>query len=318
MTLMSRAATYKPTPTSPGGSRKAIVIALSAAALVIAIVVALVVVKLSAGGGSNKTTLASSDVMYAVTHIPQATFDKVGIGTTSGPAQVFPPEKTTTPKTLTLGGKPLVVYEGADFCPYCAAERWPLVIALSKFGTFKNLATTTSSSTDVYPNTSTFSFYHSTYSSPYLDFQGVEEQTNTGVPLQKPTPFQQKLYNAYERVPYIPKPTAQGIPFVDFGNRYVIVGVSYSPQMLRSSSNDPLSMGTIAGSLLDPSLGPAQSADAAANYMIGALCNLTKGVPTSVCSTAAAKQAQTVLRVEPVAGSGNAGSSTHPAAPAAG
>jgi hypothetical protein len=32
-----------------------------------------------------------------------------------------------------------MLYIGAEYCPYCAAERWPLVMALSKFGTFSNL-----------------------------------------------------------------------------------------------------------------------------------------------------------------------------------
>jgi len=32
-----------------------------------------------------------------------------------------------------------VVYIGAEYCPYCAVERWPLIVALNRFGTLTNL-----------------------------------------------------------------------------------------------------------------------------------------------------------------------------------
>ena len=75
----------------------------------------------------------------------------------------------------------MVTYIGAEYCPFCAAERWALTVALSRFGTFSGLAGTHSSSTDVYPDTQTLSFYGSHYTSPYLDFQPVEETTNQPV-----------------------------------------------------------------------------------------------------------------------------------------
>src|SRR5205823_15010475 len=43
-------------------------------------------------------------------------------------------------------GKPEVLYIGAEYCPFCAAERWSLVYALARFGTFKGLLLSTSSS----------------------------------------------------------------------------------------------------------------------------------------------------------------------------
>ena len=33
-------------------------------------------------------------------------------------------------------GKPEVLFVGAEYCPFCAAERWPLIVALSRFGHF--------------------------------------------------------------------------------------------------------------------------------------------------------------------------------------
>src|SRR5215471_17073708 len=36
---------------------------------------------------------------------------------------------------LTSGGKPEMLYIGAEYCPYCAAMRWSMAVALSRFGT---------------------------------------------------------------------------------------------------------------------------------------------------------------------------------------
>ena len=48
------------------------------------------------------------------------------------------------------GGPPLpvVFFYGAEFAPYAAAERWPLILALSRFGTFHRLGLMQSSSDD--------------------------------------------------------------------------------------------------------------------------------------------------------------------------
>ncbi|GAB3437384.1 hypothetical protein GCM10027569_92270 [Flindersiella endophytica] len=49
-----------------------------------------------------------------------------------------------------------------------------MVVALSRFGTFGNLAATTSAAEDNYPSAPTFSFHCATYRSDYLDFVGKE------------------------------------------------------------------------------------------------------------------------------------------------
>jgi hypothetical protein len=124
--------------------------------------------------------------------------------------QVSTPPTTTTGKTvLTDAGKPLIVYLGAEYCPYCAAERWAMVAALSRFGTFTNLGQTHSSSTDVFPDTPTLSCHGASYTSQYLAFQGVEMQSNQPqgngyAPLDTPTAAQQQLLKTYDAPPYVP------------------------------------------------------------------------------------------------------------------
>jgi hypothetical protein len=176
-------------------------------------------------------------------------------------------------------GKPLVTYIGAEYCPYCAAERWALAVALSRFGTFSNLSGTHSSATDVYPDTQTLSFYGSTYSSPYIDFDAVEEASNRQVgdayqTLQRPTGAQSAL---------LAKEDPQGsIPFLDIANRYVVTGSSFSPQVLQG-----LSRSQIAAQLADPSSAVAQAIDGSANAITAALTSVTGNQPSTVANSAA-------------------------------
>ncbi len=80
---------------------------------------------------------------------------------------------------LTLDRKPAVVWVGALYSPYSAAERWALVIALGRFGTFEKLYTTTSSASEVFGGTETFSFDGADYRSPTVSLAAVEEYGNT-------------------------------------------------------------------------------------------------------------------------------------------
>src|SRR5262245_25312691 len=86
-----------------------------------------------------------------LTAIPASELDQVGQGTAQATIRPIQGGASLVGPT----GKPEVFYMGAEYCPFCAAQRWPTIIALSRFGTFSNLRTTTSSATDVYPSTPT-------------------------------------------------------------------------------------------------------------------------------------------------------------------
>lgn len=85
---------------------------------------------------------------------------------------------------LTNGGKPEMLYIGAEYCPFCAAERWSMILALSRFGSFSGLTYMESSSTDTYANTPTFSFRNAIYTSNYISFVSVETQDRNHGTLQ--------------------------------------------------------------------------------------------------------------------------------------
>ncbi|MDA8334374.1 MAG: DUF929 family protein [Peptococcaceae bacterium] len=134
------------------------------------------------------------------------------------------------PPLVSRKGKPEVLYVGAEYCPYCAAENWALVTALSHFGRFSRLHYITSSMADIYPGTATFTFYGSKYQSAGITFRAVELAGNTLVngrypPLESPSPQEKQIMARYD-----PK---GNIPFLDIGGRYVQVGSAYSPALFQ-------------------------------------------------------------------------------------
>ena len=250
--------------------------------VIAAIVVAFLFTRKSNQSSSSPTSAqlgspVPQDVLARVTDIPESVLTTVGVD----PSLVSPPQVTKGGKLLTLNGKPELLYVGADFCPYCAAERWALVGALSKFGTFKGLELMESSSTDVYPDTNTFTFVHASYSSPYLSLVTREIETRTHAPLQTLTAKENDLLQIYDVPPYVPTTQDDGsIPFVDFANKFVIDGASYSPQVLAG-----LNWQTIAATLSDPSSPVAKSIGGTVNEITAAVCVMTHNQPGSVCKT---------------------------------
>jgi hypothetical protein len=165
-----------------------------------------------------------------------------------------------------------MLYIGAEWCPYCAAERWAMAVALSRFGTFSPLKGIHSSSSDVYPSTATLTFYRSTYTSNYLVFTPVEKQDVNKNLLQPPTAAQQALWSKY-------LPPGDAYPFIDIGNRF-LAGATYDPGVLAG-----LSWSQIAAALHDPSSPVAQGAVGSANLFTAAICKITGNKPASVCTT---------------------------------
>jgi hypothetical protein len=280
--------------------------------LVVAIVVvSLVLVKLNTGSGTAAATsngptgAALTTLTNQVTGVPASVTDKVAGGgvnkglfvSTDTSAKVssaanqlgsfFGTVNSSTP--LTSGGKPEVLYLGAEYCPFCAAQRWAMVSALSRFGTFSGLTTTHSSSTDSYPNTPTWTFYKSTYKSDYITFTPVEETTNYRIgnttntsvnyqTLQTPTAAQTALGAAYD--------PSGSIPFIDMGNKYVQIGnlAPLSPTLLTGKS-----WSQVGAAMNDPSSALGQAIIGNANYMTAAICKLTSNQPATACTPAIQK-----------------------------
>ena len=253
--------------------------------LVVVIVVVFVVIKLSQGSPAqaNSTvdgTLLPASVAAQVTGVPATTLDAVGKGSVA-PSQLKP----GLGGPLTSAGKPEMLYIGAEFCPYCAAMRWSMAIALSRFGTLTALHGIHSSATDSYPNTATLTFYKSGYTSNYLTFTPVENLTVTRAPLQNTTTAQNDVWAKYE-----PNSQQRGYPFIAFSNKYALEGPIYNPGLLAGKT-----WSQIAAALKTPSSPIAQGVDGAANYLTGAICKMTNNQPASVCTSKAVTAVQSGL-----------------------
>jgi Domain of unknown function (DUF929) len=278
--------------------RRRIFMASGAVVVVLAIVLVFVVVKLnskpSASGdtaSSGPTGSALTSLVNTVTSVPASTLNAVGNG--GGSITNVPIKISGTP--LTANGKPEMLYMGAEYCPYCAAERWAMIVALSRFGTFKGLATIHSAARDgagsaePFPNTPTFTFAHATYTSPYLTFTPVELNTNIPDPsngayttLQTPTAAQQALMTKWDNQPYIPSSEPAGsIPFIYFGGKSMIVGTSQS----QNNALSGLDWNQIAADLHNPNSDVAKAEDAEANYITAAICQMTGNQPATACTS---------------------------------
>jgi hypothetical protein len=275
--------------------RRRLFLALGAIVVVVLVVGGFFVFKgngsSSSGGGSNGPTGAAlTSVINQTTSVPASNLNTVG----DGGAQITgkPVTISGNQPPLTSDNKPEMLYMGAEYCPYCAAERWGMVVALSRFGTFTGLSTVHSASvngggsSEPDPNTPTWTFAKAKFTSKYLTFTPVEMQTNIPDPatkgytnLQTPTSAQQALITKYDAPPYTQQ---QGsIPFIDFGNKYLISGSSYDPGLLAGKS-----WAQVASALNDPSTPIAKAILGTANYMTAAICKLTGNQPTTACTPA--------------------------------
>ena len=184
---------------------------------------------------------------------------------------------------LTAGGKPEVLYVGTEFCPYCAAETWALLVALGRFGTFTGVNEIRSASYPPIPPLDSWTFYGSSYSSEYLTFVPVETYSNVLVSpradplkaasyrlLQKLTPAQRALMNEADK--------AHATPFTDFGGQAVMTGSPVPALPL-----EHLTWSQLTSALRAHRGAAAQAVIGAADYITAELCTLTRDRPATAC-----------------------------------
>jgi len=249
--------------------------------LVIALVAVLVIVKVAGGGGGSSSS-ADQPSPPRGTPIPAATLahlSSVPISTlNSAPSDaVINAPQPVNQKALTADGKPELLYIGAEFCPHCAGERWPMYIALSKFGTFSPEPGKIHSATQD-GNVPTLTFYGTNYTSPYLTFTPVEVQTNylnssgtAYATLQTPTPAQ---YNLWQ------EGNGGTTPYANFGGKAILSGsqIDFTPM-------EDMSFDAVAAQVGDNSTTIGASINAAASQLIKTICStMTHDQPSAVCS----------------------------------
>jgi hypothetical protein len=233
---------------------------------------------------------ADPQVVQQLTGVPEALWQRVGTGGLANPWQPIRGQPVLTGP----GGHPEFFYVGGEFCEFCATERWAILNALSRFGAFRQLNQLRSFDEQI----ATFSFYHSTYTSPYVDFVPVEHVGNTKdiigqfVLLQPFEGDQEQLFNHYASTTYLP--TGSGLPFIDLNNQYLLGG-GLDPGILQDASHVPLSWQEIARALNTSTSPLAQQILGTANYLTAAICLVTHQQPGSVCQSSVIQQIEAAL-----------------------
>ncbi len=291
-------------PARPRSRSAATLVTSGTVVVVLVVVVVLLILKVTSPGTPTQPTVpvlnpAPAGVVQEATSIPASVYDAVGVN--SPASTVTPPTVLAGQPPLTVRGRPALLYVGSEYCPYCAAQGWAVVAALSRFGHFGTLGQVSSSPTAVFAGTQGFTFYRASYHSRYLTAELVEQQSDVIDPLtgnyttlQSLTPAERLVVGQYATTKYLPGSTSVSgvgpvVPFVDVGNR-VVASASYSPSILSGLTRDQ-----IAADLQDPTNPVTQAIVASANYLTAAICATDGQAPRAVCTSRGVVAATTAL-----------------------
>jgi thiol-disulfide isomerase/thioredoxin len=253
------------------------VIAASVAVVVIVIAVVLGIV-ISNRPKDAPAASGGAAALATLEKLPASVFDAAPAPT---PEQA--PAKLQGGTALTQDGKPKVLYIGAEYCPFCAMERWALIGALSRFGTFTGVTETTSSSDDVHPNTPTFSFKDAKYTSDAVAFEAVETQDREKQPLQTLDGENLALFQKFN--------PGGGIPWITYGGTHATDGATVDANAFEGKTYDQI----IAG-IQDPTSDIGKTVTPAINMITAQICDQTKGEPANVCTSQGVASASVLLK----------------------
>jgi hypothetical protein len=244
-----------------------------------AVLSSVVVVALVVGGGvwygltrsshpaSNKVGAAAPGLVSQVTNVSHSVTDSVAAGSVAAASK----PQTISGTPLGTATKPTLLYIGAEFCPFCAAQRWAMINSLSRFGTFTGLQTIRSSE----DNLATFTFLKSHYASKYVTFDGKEQADQNHNNLQSLTKTEQAQWNKY--IP--PGASGPGYPFMDLAGKYVFTNFLVDPSLLTGKS-----WTQIAAAMAKPTSTLGKTEIGAANYITSTICREDGGKPATVCT----------------------------------
>jgi hypothetical protein len=235
---------------------------------------------------------APPTLLFPLTHLPAAVTNVAVVPATDPITPLKPTGNHVVWEAATrhVGPRPVVFFYGAEFAPYAAAERWPVIVALARFGSFGTVGLMQSSNSVAFGDTPTFTFSHATYSSDRVDLQMVERYSAlnpTGaryMKLQTPTATQSAAVAVYD-------PGGSTFPLLDIANRYVLVGSSFSPSVLAG-----VDQSQIVADLAIPTSPITQAIVVSANEITAAICTVTGQRPSAVCQARGVTAADAKLK----------------------
>lgn len=274
---VQRAAEMRQAAARKDRQRKQLIAA--AVAVVVVIIAVGVGISIASQPGKPSGSTPGSDAVAGLAEFPSTAYDAAGTPTATNAV----PAKVDGGQVRKDGDKPEVLYVGAEFCPYCATERWALVAALDRFGHFTGLGTTRSADNE--GNLPTVSFVGAKYASDYVSFKAWETQDRNRQPLQElPSDIQQLLTKA----------NPQGnIPWTFFGTHQTIGSAVPVDPFMSLTSKDAWT--TIVDQIKKGQGEVGQPVMASANVVTAQICQLTNGQPANVCGSKAVISATPLL-----------------------
>ena len=239
--------------------------------MVALVIAAVVVLFLARGGGSDANATATA----ASGSVPSGTVPTSANQPPAAASVALGQVRRESGEPLLDGGRPLVFFMGAEWCPFCASERWALVEATSRFGRWSGLSELQSrSGQDYFPSLATYDLSRATYTSDYISIRHKEVATVEGDPLQKLGSFEEGLVNGYDKLGSVPFLFASG-PV----GRYT-VELPFSPGLLDGQSFASLRK-DVAAAAPTPAV---EAIDGQADAITALICKLDGRQPASVCA----------------------------------
>lgn len=184
--------------------------------------------------------------------------------------------KKVSDTPVTLENKPYFLYVGAQFCPFCAAERWSIVKALSNFGTWSGLGPDTSADEEAgFSRIPTYNFVNAKYESQYISYAHKETADRNGKPIpgQELTDFEKKWFNQYD--------PRGGVPFLFVSGKYVQLSSGYSPGLLSGKTYDQVKADVDSN---NANVTYVAAINKEADILTAYLCKATNNQPSNVCN----------------------------------
>lgn len=183
--------------------------------------------------------------------------------------------KKVSDSSVTFENKPYFLYVGGQYCPFCAAERWSIVKALSNFGRWSGLSADTSADEEAgFSRIPTYSFIGAEYKSQYISFAHKETADRNGKPIagQALTDFERQWNDKYN--------PRGGVPFMFIGGKYVQLSSGFSPALLSGKVYDQVKAD------IESNISTADVAaiNKEADIITAYLCKITDSQPADVCT----------------------------------
>lgn len=222
-------------------------------------------------GGTTVAVIAmAAAVLFALHGYGQGATPKAVAASLGAPTSAVPSSPlgnfTKVGPMVRQQGKLQLLFVGALYCPHCAVERWAIIKALSQFGTFSHIKSTTNGS-----GVPTFDLTGAQYTSRYVAFDHKDIEDQSYKKLQTLSPDENATFQRLD--------PSGGIPLVSVGG-YAMSGSPIDPAELSGQSFDTIQHGLKGGS----SQAATTDINAEANVLTGLICHADGMKPGAACN----------------------------------